>query len=431
MASSIKAMNIEATEAVSTAQRASYPGLPTFTTGLGCWLIDGDGRRYFDATGGSGAVGLGHNHPRIVAAAERQIHRLVHTGSMFHSDMRDQLVALLGRFSPYERSAILLAVTGTSAIEAALKVARAATQRRLVFAFDYAFHGKSTGALAVSWRDHYKRYAPLPDRAVMRAPYPLLHSAKGEHQPAACLERIEALVEDAARLGDPPAAFILEPIACTEGVLPAGVTFLERLIEIAHGCGALVIFDEIYTGFGRCGSRFIAERVGLRPDILVVGKSLGNGFPISAVLGHPDIMNTLPTGIHTTTFAGHPVASAVACEVIEVMEQDMPWIMARAAGLRLAAALQELATTAWFIANPRGEGLMLGFDCIAYDGTAAPQIAEAFATMALDRGLILHYGGFEGCTIKLTPPLTINEEDLSFLVDTLVEVTDEMLIAML
>lgn len=413
-------------EGASTAQIATYPGLPAFVRGEGCWLFDASGQRHFDCTAGSGALNLGHNPPRVIAAATTQIQRLIHTGSMLHADIRDRLIDKLGACSPYSPCAVLLAVIGTEAIEAVLKVARAYTGRRAVIAFDYSYHGKSTGALSITWRERYRQFSPLPADTVYSTPYPVPHSPFPEDHAQSCLRALEATVQRLQAEGNPPAAVILEPAQCTEGILVPGPAFLNGVIKIAHDVGALVIFDEIYTGFGRCGTLFYGDRPGLKPDLMVIGKSLANGFPISAVLGEPDVINALPSGVHTSTFAGHPVACAVACEVIDLMNDSQPWRQAMVTGQQLTAFLQKLESSFSFIASARGEAMMLGFDCVNREGQPFPELTKTFAMVAMKKGLILHFGGFQDCTIKLTPPLTADEEAIEFLTETLFEVADEI-----
>ena len=421
-----KRPTISAGEAQSTAQSGLYPGLPAFVRADGCWLYDAAGNPYFDATSGSGALNLGHNHPQVIAAAVEQTRRIVHTGSFFHSDARDRFVERVCGFAPFDECAALLTVTGTEAVEAALKAARAYTGRRAVAAFTYAYHGKSSGGLSVTWRDSYKRYSPLPPNVVWASPYPLLHATEEVHSSAACLDAFEDTLERMVAAGHPPAAVILEPVIATEGILPAGRAFLEGLMIRARRAGALVIFDELWTAIGRCGTPFYAGRPGLDPDMVLVGKSVANGFPLSAVLGAPAILNALPSGLHTATFAGHPVGCAAATAVLDVMEALQPWGAALERGAHLFAVLQELETQHAFIGGARGEGLLLGFDCVDHAGRASPDIARDFAMRAQQKGLLLAFGGREGNTIKVTPPLTLQEEEQRFLTDALRDIASGM-----
>lgn len=403
-----------AVEAASTDALRVRPRLPVFTSGEGCWLYDTSGVRFFDLTGGSGAVNLGHQHPRVVSAAAAQLRRLIHTGWNIPTDTRAELVGKLGEFSPYAECGVLFTVSGTEAVEAALKVARAHTGRRLVVTFERGYHGKSAGSLAVTWRERFKKFSVLPEGGVVTAPYPLLHSGDARVGPEACLRRLRSILEEATAAGEPPAALILEPLQASEGMLPAGRYFLERVLALRQEFGCLVVFDEIYTGFGRCGTPFYCNKLDALPDLLVIGKALGNGIPGSAVIGPPGVLDSLPHGIHTSTFAANPLACAVGCAVIDEMTETLLWEQAARKGARLTAFLERLSAEFPFVSAPRGEGLMLGFDCLGSEGEPS-KAAEAFAEAALAERLVLRHGGFGGCTIKLTPPLTMTDEEEEFL----------------
>jgi 4-aminobutyrate aminotransferase/(S)-3-amino-2-methylpropionate transaminase len=414
------------TEATTTAQLASYPGAPTFARAEGDWLYASEGARFLDVTAGSGAVNLGHQHPRVVARAVEQVENLVHTGSMFHAEAREELVEKIADMVPYDPCAVLVEVTGATAIEAVLKVARAATGRRLVIGFDHGYHGKSTGALSVGWRGPLKAFTPVPEGATALCPFPMLHSARAEDSAEHCLAELERIVSTTQADGNPPAALLLEPVQCTEGVLPGGDMFLDGLIAIARDAGALVIFDEVYTGMGRCGELFLSGRDGLRPDLTVLGKSLGNGFPISGVVGDPGLLNSLPSGLHTGTFAGHPVSCAAASAVIDVMRETEPWHHGVAVAEKIKTTLKSLAASNRFFSQPRGTGLMLAFDCVDADGQPSPELAQSFAYLGLGKGLLLHYGGYQNASIKLTPPLTMADDSVEYLCRTLTDIGDEI-----
>ncbi|RLK51636.1 4-aminobutyrate aminotransferase/(S)-3-amino-2-methylpropionate transaminase [Alkalispirillum mobile] len=409
-----------AIEAPSTAQLEAYPGLPRFTKGQGCWLFDADGHRYFDATAGSGALNLGHNHPQVVEAAIAQTRNLIHTGSIFHSDARDRFVARLGEFSPFSPCTVLTCVAGTEAVEAALKVARAYTGRTPVISFSYAYHGKSTGGLSVTWRQALRKYSPQAADAVQVAPYPLHHDpAAPMGETEACLDELSTIIGNMARAGAPPAALILEPVASSEGVIPAGNAFLQGVQQLARNAGALLIFDELWTGMGRCGVPFYGGQAGLEPDLILVGKSVANGFPISAVLGSQEILASLPAGLHTATFAGHPVGCAAGSAVIDLMQTTQPWVSASDQGEALWQGLKTLQGEMAFITGLRGEGLLLGFDCVDETGRPSPEKARTFAGHAQEKGLLLAYGGRQGNTVKVTPPLTMDDSEREFLMTTL------------
>jgi 4-aminobutyrate aminotransferase-like enzyme len=403
---------------------------PPFTRGQGPWLYDQEGNSWFDGTAGSGALSLGHNPPEVLDAVRRQLDRLVHTGCKLNSDVRAELMARLCALAPFDRAAALPAVVGTEAVESALKVARAATGRRSVVAFHHAFHGKSSGSLALTWRESFKAYSNLRHDDVFRSSFPAAGAAGAVVADDAgvdsALGELEEILARAAAAGNPPAAVILEPIQVTEGVQIPGARFLEGVIDLARGAGALVIFDEIYTGFGRSGALFYCQKLSRRPDLLLVGKSLGNGFPISAVLGEAEVINALPSGVQTSTYSGHPLASAAALAVIDVVLERRLWEEAARRGAELLAALRGMAARHPFVVRPRGEGMLLAFDLVQDSGAPAPDLAREFLAAARRERLILFGGGVDGATVKLVPPVVLADEEAAFLSRTLLAAADRI-----
>jgi 4-aminobutyrate aminotransferase-like enzyme len=384
----------------------------------GCWLIDRQGERYFDCSAGSGAVNLGHQHPQVVAAITRQAAQLVHTGWNLQSDIRTEAVQRLGAFSPYDNCGVLLTVTGAEGVEAGIKVARAYTGRKFLIAFEHSYHGKTAGSLAVTWRESFRQFIADSGTTIF-TPFPLLHLEDESYGTEACLKELERVVEMLESAGEPPAAIVIEPIQGSEGVLPADPGFLRDVIKLGKRVGCLTVYDEIYTGFGRCGFPFYGSREGLTPDLMVVGKALGNGLPISAVLGPTQIMEALPPGHHTSTFSGNPLSCAAACAVLEVTQKEETWRLADWAGVQIREGLLGLSQDYAFISKPRGEGLMLAFDLLDSSGNPSPRLAEQFAEEVLRQKIIVRYGGFHGSAVKITPPLLMSVSELEFLMEGL------------
>lgn len=389
------------------------PISPIVTKAEGCYLYDIDNKRYFDASGGSGAVNLYHQHPNMVRAIKEQTDKLLHTGWNVQSEERLKLIQKLGDFSPFDECAVLFTLPGTEGIEAALKVARAYTGRKTVVSFERAFHGKSTGALALTWREKFKKYAVISEQSNVVVPYPIVHLNEEEYNVEYCLKVLEETVKDMCDNNNAPAAIILEPIQTSEGVLVPGNEFLDGATKIAKQADCLVIYDEIYTGFCRTGRKFCAGNDGM-PDLLVLGKGLGNGIPISAVLGSEKIMNALPAGNHSCTFAANPLACAVGNAVIDTMNEYEVWNLAKQTGEEMKKFFNEMSEKYGRIANVRGKGLLLAFDCIPGNKEDSSVYTTKFVHKALDNGMILRYGGFNGATVKYTPPLIMNEEDVAF-----------------
>jgi 4-aminobutyrate aminotransferase/(S)-3-amino-2-methylpropionate transaminase len=398
---------------------------PEFVSGRGCWLYDRYGSRYLDATSGSGAASLGHQHPRVVAAVREQAGRLVHTSWRINADVRVRLIARLCMLAPFARGTALMAVTGTEAIEAALKVARAFTGRKGIVAFKHAFHGKTAGSLAATWRPSFRKFANVHLDQVQVASFPA--DASDSTQVDAALDGFRELMTEARDAGRAPAAVIMEPIQVVEGVHAPGARFLEGVVRIAREMGSLVIFDEIYTGFGRCGSLFYCNRLEVMPDLLVVGKSLGNGLPISVVLGEQEIMSALPAGMHTSTYAGSPLACAAAHAVLDVIAETRLWEVSRRNGATLKRLIDEFSGDTGFMTDLRAEGMLLAFDCIDEDGNPSPALAKAYVKFAReDRHLLVMMGGKDDSTVVLTPPVLMNDKELAYLADGLSRVAAEV-----
>ncbi|GAA3302794.1 aspartate aminotransferase family protein [Dactylosporangium vinaceum] len=378
---------------------------PAFAAGTGPWLYTAAGEAWFDGTSGSGAVTLGHQHPAVTAAVIAQAGRLLHTGCKLGSDARAGLVARLAARAPYHDPAVLPTATGAEAVESALKVARAATGRRPVVGFRYGYHGKTAGALALTWRAEFKRYsAPAGDVFTAELPDPRSGPADLDH-----FARHLAAVLSAA--GD-PAAIVVEPIQVTEGVLEVAPAVLDEIARQARARGALLVLDEIYTGLGRAGRMFAATT----PDLTLVGKTLGNGLPIAAVLGERAVLDALPAGVQTSTFSGHPLACAAASAVLDVIAtQDVPG-RAAALGARLRRELEALAARHTWIGAPRAVGGLAAFDCVS-GGQPQPALARAVLAAAARRRLLLFGGGPEGATVKVVPPVLLDPRDEDRLIE--------------
>ncbi len=389
---------IAAVEAPGVNTLPSVPGAVSlfWEEAEGARVRDVDGTSYIDLTSGFGVAAVGHRHPRVVAAVREQAGRLMHgLGDVHGHPLRVELAETLVRLVPVDDPQVFFSISGSEAVEIALKTAVAATRRPGVLAFEPSYHGLTLGSLAVTSRPEFRQ--PFADH---------LHGHV-HRLPFACDPEA---VETELRSGS-IGAVMVEPIVGREGILvpPAG-----WLAEVAESCrrhGTLLIADEVFTGFGRTGRWFAVEHEGVRPDILCCGKALGGGMPIAAVLARRDLFRVWETkkeALHTATFVANPVACAAALAALAVIEEeDLP---ARAA--RMGERVRERLAS-WPVAAVRGRGLVWGLE------KETAEAARTWTGKALERGVILLAGGPEGKVVQIVPPLTIEEDLLDEALDVL------------
>lgn len=380
------------------------PGI-VWEEALGCNVLDVDGNRYLDLTSGFGVAAVGHRHPKVVAAIQAQSGRLIHgLGDVAGHPLRIELADRLRSAAPIDQAQVYYAVSGADAIEIALKTALLASQRPGILAFDPSYHGLTLGALAATSRSHFRR--PF-------APYLHPHLAR---LPFACdLAAIDELLRRDRQIG----CALVEPVVGREGVLVPGAGWLTGLADICRDNDVLLIVDEIFTGFGRCGALFACQRENVLPDLLCCGKALAGGLPIGAVLGSKKLFSCWSTdgeARHTATFVAHPLACAAALATLGVLDEDALPERARLLATRVAPRLEGWSRQFCTLAACRGVGLLWGLDL-----TSAQQ-AAALVEGARMRGVLLLAGGPEGRVVQLAPPLTITEQQLDRALDLLEEV---------
>jgi 4-aminobutyrate aminotransferase-like enzyme len=376
-------------------------------TARGANVHDVDGNRYVDLTSGFGVAAVGHRHPRVVAAIRRQAGRLLHgLGDVHAHPLRVELARRLVRLAPLAEAQVFFAASGAEAVEIALETALAVTGRPAVVAFDPAYHGLTLGALAVTSRPEFRApFAPYLHPHVRRLPFGC---------PPATLAA--ALAGNAA--GGPAGAVLVEPVVGREGVLPPPAGWLAEVARLSREAGALLVADEIFTGFGRTGRMFAVEAEGVQPDLLCCGKALGGGLPIAAVLARRPLFEAWSTpgeALRTSTFLANPLACAAALAVLDVMEDER--LPARAASLEpwLAARLAGWRDRLPAVAAVRGRGMLWGVELRSRDAAAL------WVAAARRRGVLILAGGPAGKVAQLVPPLTIAEPQLAGALDLLEE----------
>lgn len=402
------------------------PTFPVFwEEARGSNVRDVDGNVYLDLTGAFGVSLGGHGHPGIVEAIRDQLQELIHgMGDVHPSARKVEFLEALARIAPWPQSRVILGSSGSEAVEAALKTALLATGKPGILAFEGAYHGLTLGALAATGRDDFK--APFRERlypGVRFAPFPDL-LRNGGAAGVRSLEEVARSLKEGAE-GHEIGAVIIEPIQGRAGVRIPPPGFLEELARLTRDAGALLIFDEIFTGLGRTGALFACQHEGISPDLLCLGKGLGGGLPLSACLGPPDVMTAWPSSdgeaIHTSTFLGHPLACASGLALLALLESDGLVERSRTLGEKLLVELREGLQDVAHVGEVRGSGLFLGVELVEPGGLdpldgGAIRVAEE----ALKRGILLLPAGAEGHVVELSPPLVLTEEQASWVVPELV-----------
>jgi len=387
---------------------------------------DADGNIYVDLTGGFGVALLGHSSPGVVAAIREQAGRLVHgMGDVHPAALKVELLERLAAMAPWPGARSVLASTGSEAVEIALKTAQVASGRPGVLAFEGAYHGLTLGSLAATSRALFRD--PFEARlypGVAFAPFPEPWKSSG---PTAeeCLERAARHLAKGAPNGDAIGTVIVEPIQGRAGVRVPPDGFMAELSRLAADAGALVVADEVMTGMGRCGAPLASAVVGLRPDLVCLGKALGAGLPLSACLASPGVMDAWPASageaIHTSSFLGHPLACAAALAALDEVPLQERAARVPERGARLLGGLRERLSGAAGVGDVRGAGLFLGVEMVDRDGaTPAAGAGARAATESLSRGLLVLPAGEQGQVVELTPALTLTDPQIDFAVEELV-----------
>jgi 4-aminobutyrate aminotransferase-like enzyme len=391
--------------------------------GEGAYLYDADGRAYLDCV--NNVAHVGHAHPRVVEAGIAQM-RLLNTNTRYlHENIvryAERLTALL----PDHFEVCFFTNSGSEANELALRLARAATGRPDVATVDVAYHGNTQRLIEVS---PYKfngpggagqradvQVVPLPD------PYRGRHRGLGPEVGAAYLADARDVLAEAAEAGHPAGALIAEAIPGTAGQIVPPPGWLAGLFDAGRSVGAVPIADEVQVGFGRVGSAVWAfDAQGARPDIVTMGKPIGNGHPLGAVVTTRAIADAFANGMeYFNTFGGNPVSAAIGLAVLDVIADEGLQERARVVGERLLGGLREIAERHEPIGDVRGAGLFVGFELVRDRSTRKPdgELAEDLVNSAVERGVLLSTDGPDHNVIKIKPPMVFSSADADRLVET-------------
>jgi 4-aminobutyrate aminotransferase/(S)-3-amino-2-methylpropionate transaminase len=397
----------------------------------GANVRDADGNVYLDLTGAFGVALLGHSSLVARSAIEAQSAQLIHgMGDVHPPTKKLELLEALCEVAPWTDARAVLSSTGSEAVETALKTAQLATGKPGVLAFVGGYHGLTMGSLAVTERAHFRRpFSRRTYEGVGFVPFPGADLSDREDA-SACLEQVSESLARGAPNGDPIGAVIVEPVQARGGARIPPPGFMAALSDLVHESKALIIADEIMTGLGRCGATFASSRVGLTPDIVCLGKSLGAGLPISAAIASKQIMDAWPESdgeaVHTSTFLGHPLACAVAIEVLGALRSQDVASRAESDGSRLLQALSGRLAEAHCVREVRGLGLLIGIEFVEGDRPMRGAGARV-ATAALAKGLIVLPAGDQGEVLELTPPIGMTDEQVECAVGQLASSIEEVL----
>lgn len=380
---------------------------PIFVSGSGTRLSASDGRSYLDFASGSGTSNVGHGNPAVLAAVRAQLESgITHIGPHFHTSAQARFFEDLLRVLPDTLTRLHPATNGTEATEAALKACMHFTGARTFLAFTGGYHGRTLGALAVSHaRGANAGLAPFAPAAEF-APYP----GTEEDAETVTAGAVRAIAE---RPGSAPplAGVIVEPLQATAGVHIPPDGFLEAVSEAARKSGTPLILDEIFTGFGRTGHLFACEASGVAPDLLLMGKSMGGGFPGGLVAGRGDILSAWPRGAQSSTFQLHPVTAAAGAAALRYLIEHDLCARARMIETRIESHRASLCASP-LTKELRGTGATFGLEVRAAGTVPCGEVCRLVRLAALHGGLLTWECGTGAEVIGLMPPLTASKQDI-------------------
>jgi [amino-group carrier protein]-gamma-(L-lysyl/L-ornithyl)-L-glutamate aminotransferase len=362
----------------------------TIERGLGAHVWDANGKEYIDCMGGYGVALVGHCNPRVVQAIKNQIEKIITVHSSLYNKTREEFLEKLVKISPKSLSQVYLNNSGTEAVEAAIKFARKFTGKKKMIAMNGSYHGKSLGALSVTFNQKYRKsFEPLVDTVNF--------SSFGD------IEALRAIADSDT------AMIILEPIQGESGINVAPDGFLQQVRKLCDEKGIVLVFDEIQAGLGRTGKMWASQHWDTVPDIMCLAKGIAGGVPMGATLVRPDILATINKGEQSSTFGGNPLSCAAGIGAIDALTEDKLVENADKNGKIFREGLERLKEKHKIIREIRGKGLMIGVEMkfevkdILFDGIA--------------NNLLLLYSGKN--ILRLLPPLVISEFDINKALETL------------
>ena len=362
----------------------------TVERGSGARVWDADGNEYIDCMGGYGVALVGHANPRVVSAIREQAGKIITVHSSLYNRTREEFLETLAGLAPPGLERVHLSNSGAEAVETAIKLARKHTGKKGMIAMRGSYHGKSMGALSLTFNPKYRKaFLPLVDRV--------------DFTPFGDAPALEEKITDETGL------VILEPIQGESGIHVPPPSFLEEVREICDRRGVLLATDEIQSGLGRTGRMWAAEHWGVTPDIMCLAKGIAGGVPMGATLVRPDILASMSRGDHSSTFGGNPLSCAAGTAALRSIEQDGLVGNAGACGRMLMDGLEELKARHPVVRDVRGMGLMIGME-LRFG------VRDIIMEGIQNRVLLLYSGRN---VLRFLPPLVITRRDIARVLDVL------------
>jgi 2,2-dialkylglycine decarboxylase (pyruvate) len=385
--------------------------------GEGCHLIDADGRRILDLAAGQFCSILGHNHQRFISRLQQQLDALVHLGDQYVSPGVLEAAARLAAITPGALDKVIFLSTGSEANECAMRIAKTVTGRTALLAFTRGYYGISLATRNLSAiSDHPGKvdFQPAPVNQYKLLTPACSHCPIGLEHPSCNVACLDVSLELIAQHLENVAAVIIEPILSAGGMIFPPKDYVHKLYETAHKIGALFIVDEAQTGFGRCGQWFDIQNYELEPDILIVSKTAGNGYPAAAVIVSQMVARELETQgfSHLSSHQNDPLAAAAVHAVIDIVEEENLIAHSRQIGGYFVEQLKSLQQKHDLIVDVRGRGLMIGLELTGkFQSSQQDNVAFALALLCEQRGVHVTFSYFEP-VIRFIPPLIITSQEI-------------------
>ena len=374
----------------------------------GATIEDARGTRHLDLYAAFAVAAVGHQHPRVVEAVQRQAAELMHCSSAYPSRVRAEFYEAVASIALPGHTKVLPAITGSMANEMAIAIARVRRPGAAVIAFEGGYFGRSVGTVGLAGKARYREALGLPPAAQF-VPFP--DANDGPDATMRTMEAIDRLTGRAGGAGS-PAAIVVEPIQGNGGVVVPPDGFLQALRSACDATGAFLIVDEIQAGCGRTGRMWATEHTGVTPDVMTVGKGIGGGLAVAAILGTAEAMSVLEPDAYSSTFLTNNLNLAAAVAAISVLRDDDLPARARRLAADVADARVRAIASIDGVGPVRSKGLWYGLPIVDADGRPDAQRARAIVDAARRRGVILGRGGYDDEVVKISPPLVIDETDL-------------------